>query len=211
MTARNINEAWNIANEIFPTDYSKDENASERAGYPIYRSTASDNSAYICDLGDRLEVNAENGASINIWIEDDTQPTQPTERRESVITLEIDIHHHTHESTAAEHHETALILSYDTPLKDIATFENKAEAIIKKARKAAADGDFVFVTLSKAVYRFTSCFDIKQEAFEHWAGYGDSITDEGAYLTPSADYNSDPAHDMWITGKRGEIFKEMTI
>lgn len=40
MKAYSIQEAWGMANEIFPTDYEKDEESSRRAGYPIYRSTA---------------------------------------------------------------------------------------------------------------------------------------------------------------------------
>lgn len=62
-------EAWKLADEIFPTDYEHDEARSERAGYPIYYSTAEGVNAYICDLGDRLEVNLPSGASINIWVE----------------------------------------------------------------------------------------------------------------------------------------------
>lgn len=71
MKAHSIQEAWNMANEIFPTDYEKDEESSQRAGYPIYRSTAEGRHYdYICDLNDRLEVNlADNNRSINIWIE----------------------------------------------------------------------------------------------------------------------------------------------
>ena len=68
-------EAWKKANEIFPTDYEKDEAASARAGYPIYRSTATDAGVtdWISDLGARLELNLKNGAkSLNIWI---TPPT----------------------------------------------------------------------------------------------------------------------------------------
>ncbi len=68
-------EAWQKANEIFPTDYEKDEVASERAGYPIYRSTATDAGIadWISDLGVRLELNLKNGTkSLNIWI---TPPT----------------------------------------------------------------------------------------------------------------------------------------
>lgn len=38
MTVKNINQAWQMANEIFPTDYEKDEAASNTAGYNIYRS-----------------------------------------------------------------------------------------------------------------------------------------------------------------------------
>lgn len=61
-------EAWNMVNAIFPTDYQKDEFSSERAGYPVYRSTAEGHFYdYICDLNDRLEVNLSNGKTVNIW------------------------------------------------------------------------------------------------------------------------------------------------
>ncbi len=64
-------KAWDKANEIFPTDYSKDEQSTARAGHPIYRSTADGHYYdYICDLGNRLEVNLSTGESINIWIEE---------------------------------------------------------------------------------------------------------------------------------------------
>ena len=75
MKATTIQEAWNLANKMFPTDYQKDEESSKRAGYPIYRSTAEGHfNDYICDLNDRLEVNiAEGNQSINIWIEPEEQ------------------------------------------------------------------------------------------------------------------------------------------
>ena len=58
MIVKTTAEAWEAANKMFPTDYQKDEESSQRAGYPIYRSTAADHySFYICDLNDRLEVN----------------------------------------------------------------------------------------------------------------------------------------------------------
>ena len=68
--AKSAEEAWNKANEIFPTDYAKDEGSSQRAGYPIFRSTADGHFYdYICDLNDRLEVNLSTGETVNIWIE----------------------------------------------------------------------------------------------------------------------------------------------
>lgn len=72
---RTMKEAWLKADEIFPTDYMKDDESSERAGYPIYRSTAEGHfNDYICDLNDRLEVNiAEGNQSINIWIDPEEQ------------------------------------------------------------------------------------------------------------------------------------------
>ena len=80
MKVANKQEAWNKVNEIFPTDYIKDEHSSIRAGYPVYRSTAEGHHCdYICDLGDRLEVNLDSShlETVNIWIEHPTQePTQ---------------------------------------------------------------------------------------------------------------------------------------
>ena len=69
MKARNYSEAWTIAREIFPTPLQKDESSSQRAGYSVYRSTDFDRYyCYICDLGDRLEINLDDGRTINIWI-----------------------------------------------------------------------------------------------------------------------------------------------
>lgn len=61
-------EAWEIVNQIFPSDYTEDSKSSERAGYPVYRSSV-EFYDYICDLGDRLEINLKNGGkTINVWI-----------------------------------------------------------------------------------------------------------------------------------------------
>ena len=86
MKATTIQEAWNLANKMFPTDYQKDEESSKRAGYPIYRSTAEGHfNDYICDLNDRLEVNiAEGNQSINIWID----PEEQGEDVEVTVTAE---------------------------------------------------------------------------------------------------------------------------
>ena len=69
MTVKNITEAWAKADEIIPTDYNKNESKSARAGYDIYEGINGD---YICDLGNRLEVNLATGKTVNIWI--DTTP-----------------------------------------------------------------------------------------------------------------------------------------
>lgn len=70
MTVKTKAEAWAKADVIFATDYAKDEARSERAGYDVYFSTADGVYAWIADLGDRLEVNLENGESVNIWIDE---------------------------------------------------------------------------------------------------------------------------------------------
>lgn len=69
-TVNSVKEAWSKANEIFPTDYELDTNASLNAGYNIYWSTAEGTNAWISDLGSRLEINLPNGESINVWIEE---------------------------------------------------------------------------------------------------------------------------------------------
>ena len=67
-----IKEAWTKANEIFPTDYEKNDITSKRAGYDVYTSTA-DTYKYtytqIDDLGARLEVIVD-GESTYIWIDE---------------------------------------------------------------------------------------------------------------------------------------------
>ena len=73
MKVKSKQEAWRKADIIFPTDYMKDNIRSNRAGYDIYYSTAAGGDAWISDLGDRLEVNMENGETVNIWIDDEPQ------------------------------------------------------------------------------------------------------------------------------------------
>ena len=68
MRAYSTEEAWNKAYELMKSGYSYDKNASQRAGYPIYMSDDSNSNAHVSDLGDRLEVNLDDGKSINIWI-----------------------------------------------------------------------------------------------------------------------------------------------
>lgn len=66
-------QAWILANQIFPTDYMKDEMASINAGYPIYQSTCSDERFlwhHISDLNCRLELNMGMNETVTIWIDD---------------------------------------------------------------------------------------------------------------------------------------------
>ncbi len=63
-------EAWLIADKIFPCEFERDDERSERAGYPIYYGTKFYNEGvgcWISALGDRLEVCLP-GATVNIWI-----------------------------------------------------------------------------------------------------------------------------------------------
>lgn len=70
---KSVSEAWRIADKLFPTDYEKDEESSQRAGYPVYETTSTDerfSGFYISDLNTRLEVNMGN-ETVTIWIEED--------------------------------------------------------------------------------------------------------------------------------------------
>lgn len=72
-TVSSRQEAWDLANKIFPTDYMKDDRSSENAGYPIYNTTCTDEKFmyfHISDLNTRLELNMEFGNTVNIWIDD---------------------------------------------------------------------------------------------------------------------------------------------
>ena len=71
MNVTSRQEAWNKADEIFPTDYIKNDRYSAEVGYDIYTSTAAGVNAWISDLGDRLEINLATGDTVNIWIDDE--------------------------------------------------------------------------------------------------------------------------------------------
>lgn len=87
-TVKNMQQAWNKVNEIFPTDYEKDVKSSEHAGYPVYRSTAEGHYYdYICDLNDRLEVNLSTGESINVWVKPEKVAEESND--ESCIMVEV--------------------------------------------------------------------------------------------------------------------------
>lgn len=84
ITVNGREEAWERVNELFPSDYERDSRSSDRAGYPVYRSTMDTEIAhynYICDLGTTLEVNLtdENWKSTTIRVHI-TEP-EPTPKR----------------------------------------------------------------------------------------------------------------------------------
>ena len=61
-------DAWDVASKYFKDGYTRDDYLSKRAGYPIYISNTESSNAHISDLNTRLEVNLDNGKTINIWI-----------------------------------------------------------------------------------------------------------------------------------------------
>lgn len=67
-------DAFNVAARFMPGDWEEDRQASARAGYPVYRCYGDGlYYNYICDLGNRLEVNLGDGSTVNVWIDDDAE------------------------------------------------------------------------------------------------------------------------------------------
>lgn len=136
MTVTSIRDAWAEVQKIFPTRYEHDASRSERAGYPIYYSTASDVNAWISDLGNRLEVNLPDGKSVNIWIQapaeaDTSDSTKDTEDSGS--------------ATKEERRETAKRIqrfTYYYTKEYVHELDNKKreDAAVKEMQDAATEG-----------------------------------------------------------------------
>lgn len=86
-TVKSVSAAWAKVNDIFPGDYNEDTASSERAGYNIFRSPI-EHYNYICDLGNRLEVNLASGETVNIWIEEEAAETENENQNENGATAE---------------------------------------------------------------------------------------------------------------------------
>lgn len=131
-------EAWNKVNEIFPTDYEQDLGSSDRAGYPIYRSTAEGHYYdYICDLGNRLEVNLPDGKSVDIWIQSPVEATATSNSTEGTED--------TGSATREERRETAKRiqrLAYFYTVEYVGQLDNKKreDAAVKEMQAAETEG-----------------------------------------------------------------------
>jgi hypothetical protein len=207
MTAKNMSEAWNMVNELFPTDYYENTAKTANAGYPIYDSTLGDENGYICDLGCRLEINFADGRSVNIWIEE--AEAEAEEATQKYITFEINSVLFRNGAEVSEKFSEALTLSAGTTFAEIRTFEKRVKKAILNARKNTKNGASVSASLAVGYYSVNNGI-IHQHAFECWNGDGESITEDGIHLTPDERYNSDLCRDFWLTGN-GSIFDELTI
>lgn len=68
ITTNDYSNAWKLVQALcFDWNIEKDVQSSERAGYPIYRDTKSFYN-YVCDLGNRLEINFDDNTTLNISI-----------------------------------------------------------------------------------------------------------------------------------------------
>ena len=136
MTVTSIRDAWAEVQKIFPTRYEHDASRSERAGYPIYYSTANGVNAWISDLGNRLEVNLPDGKSVNIWIQ------APAEAATSDSTKDTE---DSGSATKEERRETAKRiqrLAYFYTVEYVGQLDNKKreDAAVKEMQDAATEG-----------------------------------------------------------------------
>ena len=136
MTVTSIRDARAEVQKIFPTRYEHDASRSERAGYPIYYSTASDVNAWISDLGNRLEVNLPDGKSVNIWIQ------APAEAATSDSTKDTE---DSGSATKEERRETAKRiqrLAYFYTVEYVGQLDNKKreDAAVKEMQDDATEG-----------------------------------------------------------------------
>ena len=77
-TFKNEYDAWKWIHEVFPdTQWYLDHESSERAGYKTYRDIEEFYN-YVCELGDRVEVNLKEGNhTINLWLEKEEPEIKP--------------------------------------------------------------------------------------------------------------------------------------
>ena len=140
MTVTSIRDAWAEVQKIFPTRYEHDANRSERAGYPIYYSTASDVNAWISDLGNRLEVNLPDGKSVNIWIQ---APAEATTSNSTKSTEETEDNRERHQRRSGGKPQKRIQrLAYFYTVEYVSQLDNKKreDAAVKEMQDAATEG-----------------------------------------------------------------------
>ena len=213
MKAKSIQEAWSIANEIFKTDYMKDDKASQNAGYPVYWSTAEGVNAWISDLGDRLEVN-QDGKSINIWIEEEPE-TEPaaieTEKTFSVNYEEIATRKR---ETVTTKEEARITLGVKTRMSDITGFFEDVKRIHGKALKAVKAGNTFSLIISEAGYKWTGrggdeMPKLETVSFNSWEAapvWEQDTESDYIYLRPDTKYTEE--HRAMVL-RKGHLFEDL--
>ena len=162
-------DAWNKVNQLFPTDYEQDVQSSARAGYPVYRSTAEGHHYdYICDLGDRLEVNLDSShlETANIWIEEPATEEAPALSEERVAV--------------AKRLQRAVFYFSEEYLKELENKAKEDEAVAAMQANSSKDGPVQCMVLTaegnasvmldciKELHRAVHILLDKQEDVDEW-------------------------------------------
>ena len=202
MKARNQKEAWKAADQIFRTDYIKDEAASDRAGYPIYKSTQEGNTNWISDLGDRLEVN-QDGKTVNIWIEEDDEV-----RTESTVFIDFETETRKGDETTKRKIYGSVTFGKDTTLSAVIDFQKTAEKAVRAAVAAIAAGQVFTLRIDRSEYKWTGD-RIETKNFDSWEAvpvWDQSAEEKTVYFRPDTKYT--PEHrDMLL--RSGHAFEDM--
>ena len=76
-------KAWQLAGKLFPTDYSRNEPDSLRAGYPIFNTTSTDSKYkgfHISDLNAALELHHEQNQE-EVFLHENPEESSSYEKR----------------------------------------------------------------------------------------------------------------------------------
>ena len=166
--------AWNEVNKIFPADYAEDTTSSERAGYPVYRSNI-EYYDYICDLGDRLEVNLKEGnKTINVWI---VKPEEAAEQRPAALKfVKTDFHLNVNNSSSW--------IVYITKTYEAASSIHH----MAMTQKGMHNSDWYFTVSTGRVEK-----DCRVPSFFHDHGYWMTCIEHN-----NGDWNSAPTYTLYI-------------
>lgn len=214
MRVSSVNEAWEVVGSIFQCDYCQDTAASQRAGYPVYRSEASE--AWISDLGSRIEVNYEDGRTINVWIDEETQETQEAKetqkaqevRTEKTLSIDFETEKRTGDETTKTAIAARLTLGKDTNISDVLYFQKTAEKAVKAAAKACRAGQWFTLTICEGKYRWTGD-RLETIDFNSWEAVpvsSQSTDGDSVYLRPDTRYT--PEH-MDAILRPGHVFQDL--
>lgn len=178
-----------MAREIFPTPMQKDDRASETAGYSVYRSTEFNHYyCYICDLGDRLEINLDDGRTINVWIkpEEDENGNPAEEIRTAVVSMH-DMEAYGAKATAHSM-ETRVKIKFAINGYKWDSDEEKAiyKALRDESRRHFYISELVTAYCESHGLKWASIGETKAEHYGNSSDGGHFII--SAYVTPRTDY-----------------------
>lgn len=179
-------DAWNKVNQIFPTDYEQDVQSSTRAGYPVYRSTAEGHYYdYICDLGDRLEVNLDSShlETANIWIEEPATEEAPVLSEERVAV--------------AKRLQRAVFYFTEEYLKELENKAKEDEAVAAMQANSSKDGPVqcMVLVMPESIHSSTSSCLSSKMCTARWSSLMQSSM---TLALPSAVSMMDRANEMKI-------------
>ena len=204
MTATTREKAWEKIREMMPSaNFAYSEQSSANAGYSIYRDE-NDFYNYVCDLGDRLEVNISDGSTCNIWIipetetKNDTRLTATTSKK--TYNLSFESFQFVYGMLCKVASDAYLDLDADCTLAEVADFMSKAGKIFKAANKARENNGSFTIQLTSCEYYSDGNNNLHSNNFNCWTCISENNDGDGFYFAPDTRYT--PAHhDIYLHKK----------